>query len=87
MGPALVCSLCFPWQGAEKGTDRFYAWLDPLSPLKRKGLYLFSNLYSYRSFILSFHFFMLLFISEFIGKRKLSKKKQERWYYAMHRDK
>ncbi len=26
----------FTWHGAEKGTDRFYPWLDAFSPQKKK---------------------------------------------------
>ncbi|PEB55905.1 hypothetical protein CON65_24255 [Bacillus pseudomycoides] len=36
------------WRGAGRGSDRFYAWLDALSHLKRKGLCWFFNLYLYR---------------------------------------
>ncbi|PDZ08911.1 hypothetical protein CN568_28830 [Bacillus pseudomycoides] len=37
----------FTWYGIGKGTDRFYAWADALSTLKRKVLYRFFNLYLY----------------------------------------
>ncbi|PFW90116.1 hypothetical protein COL29_21790 [Bacillus pseudomycoides] len=37
----------FTWHGIGKGTDRFYAWADALSTLKRKVLYRFFNLYLY----------------------------------------
>jgi len=32
----LLSPYVFIWHGAEKGSDRFYAWLDALSHLKRK---------------------------------------------------
>ncbi|PDY13072.1 hypothetical protein CN535_20305 [Bacillus pseudomycoides] len=32
----------FTWHGAEKGSDRFYAWLDALSYLKRRGFVVFN---------------------------------------------
>ncbi|PEP64018.1 hypothetical protein COC54_17510 [Bacillus pseudomycoides] len=35
----------FTRHGAKKGTDRFYAWLDALFLLKRKGLCPVFNLY------------------------------------------
>ncbi|PGE98871.1 hypothetical protein COF51_06785 [Bacillus pseudomycoides] len=37
----------FTWHGAQKGSDRFFAWPDPLSHLKRMVFYQFFNLYSY----------------------------------------
>ncbi|OUM47935.1 hypothetical protein BW425_15660 [Bacillus pseudomycoides] len=37
----------FTWHGAGKGPDRFYAWLDALSHLKRRVLCRFFNLYLY----------------------------------------
>ncbi|OUM49033.1 hypothetical protein BW425_09475 [Bacillus pseudomycoides] len=37
----------FTWHGVGKGTDRFYAWADALSTLKRKVFNLFFNLYLY----------------------------------------
>ncbi|PGE98782.1 hypothetical protein COE80_14190 [Bacillus pseudomycoides] len=37
----------FTWHGAKKGPDRFYAWADTLSHLKKKVLYRFFNLYLY----------------------------------------
>ncbi|CAI8718164.1 hypothetical protein EMIT019CA3_130081 [Bacillus pseudomycoides] len=27
----------FTWHGAQKGSDRFFAWPDPLSHLKKNG--------------------------------------------------
>lgn len=40
--PALTVSFWFLiWHEAEKGSDRFYARPDPLSPLKRKVFYQF----------------------------------------------
>ncbi|PFW64151.1 hypothetical protein COL20_05965 [Bacillus sp. AFS075034] len=39
----------FTWHGAEKGSDRFYAWPDSLFHLKRKVLWQFFNLYLYIS--------------------------------------
>ncbi|MDR4187596.1 hypothetical protein FO521_10860 [Bacillus pseudomycoides] len=38
----------FTWHGAKKGSDRFYAWPDPLSLLKGKFFILkFHKLYSF----------------------------------------
>ncbi|MDR4324936.1 hypothetical protein FOS08_02940 [Bacillus pseudomycoides] len=37
----------FTWHGAQKGSDRFFAWPDPLSHLKRMVFCQFFNLYSY----------------------------------------
>ncbi|PEI90586.1 hypothetical protein CN679_17090 [Bacillus pseudomycoides] len=37
----------FTWHGAQKGFDRFYAWPDALSHLKRMVFCQFFNLYSY----------------------------------------
>ncbi|PEE38491.1 hypothetical protein COL91_02720 [Bacillus pseudomycoides] len=34
--------------GAGKGSDRFYAWVDALFHLKRKGFYLFFNLCTFK---------------------------------------
>ncbi|MCZ6941390.1 hypothetical protein EJ131_12585 [Bacillus mycoides] len=41
----------FTSYGAEKGSDRFYAWLDPLSPLKRQVLCRLLNFYIYIALI------------------------------------
>ncbi|TBX56247.1 hypothetical protein E0M27_14235 [Bacillus mycoides] len=39
----ITCSsfyfLIFTWHGAEKGSDRFYAWLDALSYLKKRRFF------------------------------------------------
>ncbi|PFA24157.1 hypothetical protein CN373_05110 [Bacillus cereus] len=35
----LISSLCFHKEWGEKRTDRFYAWVDDLSHLKKKRVY------------------------------------------------
>jgi len=47
----------FAWQGAKKGTDRFYVWSDYLFHSKRKVLCQFFNLYLYIFFIVFFQYY------------------------------
>ncbi|PEE38589.1 hypothetical protein COL91_12940 [Bacillus pseudomycoides] len=49
----------FTWHGAGKESDRFYAWRDALSHLKRRILFRFFNLYLYSSVQLFFLIKML----------------------------